>query len=216
MQMTRLFDLHASYINTFYAYQENAGDEAPANSYPSYSALLDRMDQTASLDLRWRALPTTTGVLGYQFEHVNYTSPEDIIFSPAGPPGSLAALYGPGHYTASSRDTDSHFVYVGVDESFNPELSASFRGGFEIVDYYNDGTTALSPYFDGSITYTYMPQCSAQGGVKHIRNATERRGHHWIDAGVGRGIDGGVCVCYASIGLAAHSRPAGAGPVFFV
>src|SRR5208282_2504877 len=78
MQMTRLFNIHIGYGNTVYAYSHNTGDEIVPNSSASYSALLDRMDQTAAVDLRWKAQPQTTGVLGYQYEHVNYTSPEFI------------------------------------------------------------------------------------------------------------------------------------------
>jgi hypothetical protein len=174
--LTRVIDLHLSYGNTLYAFQENAGDEAPANSFPSYSALLDRMDQTWAMDLRWKALPSTTAVLGYQFEHVNYTSPEDIIFSPAGPTGSLAALYGPGHYVASSRDQDSHYFYVGADQTIGPRLNGSLRVGGEYLDYYNAGTTTISPYVDASVTYTYMPQSTAQLGIKHVHNATDVAG----------------------------------------
>jgi hypothetical protein len=172
-QLTKLFDLHFGYNNTIYAFQENAGDEPVPNSYPSYSALLDRMDQAASVDLRWKALPETTGVLGYQYEHVNYTSPEDIIYAPGQPIGSLGALYGPGHYTSSSRDTDTHFVYIGADETFMPNLTGSIRAGGEYVDYYNYGSHTISPYVDASLNYQYMPQCTAQFGLKETHNSTD-------------------------------------------
>jgi hypothetical protein len=162
IQLSRLFDLHIGYANSVYAYQLNGGDESPANSYPSYSALLDRIDQTAPIDLRWKASPETTGVLGYQYEHLDYTSPEDIIYSPTAPVGSLAALNGPGHYTAASRNDDSHFVYVGVDQSFMPNLNGSIRAGGEYLDYYNYGTSSLSPYIDASMSYEYMPASTAR------------------------------------------------------
>jgi len=170
-QLTRLFDLHANYQNILYAYQQNGGDEFGANSYPSYSALLDRIDQTADVDLRWKALPDTTGVLGYQFENVDYTSPEDIIFSP-----TADKLNGPGHYVASSRDSDGHFVYIGADHSFTPLLNVSLRAGGEYIDYYHNEAHSLSPYVDASVTYQYMPQCTAQLGVKHIHNSTDVAG----------------------------------------
>lgn len=175
-QMTKLFDIHASYNNTYYAYQENAGDEAPANSYPSYSALLDRMEQTATIDLRWKALPETTGVAGIQYENVGFTSPEDIIFSGAGPVGSPAALNGPGHYVASVRDNNQYFGYVGADQGFTPNLNASLRAGAEYIAYYNFGTSEWSPYVDASVTWQYLPQCTAQVGIKEIHNATDVAG----------------------------------------
>jgi hypothetical protein len=62
-------------------------------------------------------------------EHVDYTSPEYIIYPVAGvTPGSLA----------NSRNTDSHFVYIGADQSFTPNLNGSIRAGGEYLDYYND------------------------------------------------------------------------------
>ena len=71
---------------------EETNRSAGRPAYPSYSALLDRMDQTAAVDLRWKALPETTGVLGYSFENLDYTSPEYIIFRSAdfSAPGHLA------------------------------------------------------------------------------------------------------------------------------
>jgi hypothetical protein len=174
MQLTRLFDVHVGYANSVYAYQQNAGDEYPANSYASYSALLDRMDQTAAVDLRWKALPETTGVLGYQFENLAYTSPEYIIY-----PGSvlingvLTAFPG---YRANSRDSDTSFVYVGADEAFTPKLTGSIRAGGEYLDYYNDHTHSIAPYVDASLTYQYMPQSTAQFGLKQMHNATDVAG----------------------------------------
>jgi hypothetical protein len=170
-QLTKLFDLHLGYGNTYYSYQGNGGDEYPANNYPSYSALLDRMDQTGTVDLRWKALPSTTGVLGYQFEDVDYTSPEDIIYATSG-----NKLSGPGSSVSSIRNSESHFMYVGADQSFAQNLNGSIRAGGEYLDYYHDGLTKLSPYVDASLSYQYMPQSTAQLGVKHIHNSTDVAG----------------------------------------
>jgi hypothetical protein len=167
MVMTSLFDVHVSYANSVYAYQQNAGDEAPANSYASYSAELDRMDQTATVDLRWKALPQTTGVLGYSFEHLTYTSPEYIVYP------------GPGNttpYLANSRNSDTSSVYIGADESFTPTLNGSIRAGGEYLDYYNYGSHSISPYVDASLTYQYMPQSTAQFGLKQVHNPTDEAG----------------------------------------
>jgi hypothetical protein len=176
IELSRLFDLHIGYANSIYAYQQNGGDEFPADTYASYSALLDRIDQTVPVDLRWKISPETTGVLGYQYEHLDYTSPEDIIFSPTGAPGSLAYIQGPGHYSANSRNQDSHFAYVGADQSFSPNLNGSIRAGAQYIDYYNYGNNSLSPYVDASMTYQYMPASTAQVGVKHIHNSTDVAG----------------------------------------
>jgi len=187
-ELTRLLDLHMGYANTVYAYQQHAGDvigfdtTAPsaANPYgylpgvgqgfvPSRSAALDRMEQLATLDLRWKAMPDTTGVFGYQYEHVDYTSPELIIYP------SPATGY-PAGAASNIRNEDDHFGFVGVDHSFTPDLNASVRVGGEYVDYYNFHTTRLSPYADANITWQYTSLSSAQLGVKHIHNSTDVTG----------------------------------------
>jgi hypothetical protein len=168
--LTKLFDVHVGYANTVTAYQENEGDintNYTGGSIASRSAALDRMDQLATVDLRWKVMPQTTGVFGYQYEHVDYTSPEYIIY-PA--PGTTP-------YLANSRNTDSHFAFVGADESFTPDLNGSIRVGAEYVDYYNFSSSEISPYADASLTYQYMPQSSAQIGVKHIHNSTDVVGY---------------------------------------
>src|SRR5208282_6611824 len=112
----------------------------------------------------WKALPDWTGVLGYQYGHTDYTSPEYIIYP--GSPGAPA-----GGFLAKSRNSDQHFVYVGADHSFTPNVNGSIRAGGEYIDYYNipnDHTTKGSPYVDASLTDQYLPRCTAQVGVKHI------------------------------------------------
>ena len=146
-----------------------AGTKRRPTHYPSYSALLDRMDQTAAVDLRWKALPETTGVLGYQYEALDYTSPEYIVY-PSVNPITLAPVQA---YSSNIRNSDSHYVYVGVDQSFSPTLNGSIRAGAEYLDYYNYGTHSISPYVDASLTYQYMPQSTAQLGVKHLHNSTD-------------------------------------------
>jgi len=44
------------------------------------------------------------------------------------------------------------------------------------LDYYNYGTSRVSPYVDASLTDQYLPSDSAQLGVKHIHNATDVTG----------------------------------------
>jgi hypothetical protein len=175
-QMTRLLDLHLAYLNNIYAYQQNGGDEAPADSYASQSASLDRIEQSATIDLRWKALPETTAVFSYRYENVDYTSPEDIIFDGSAPYQSYAYYHGPGSYKAESRNNNDHFVYAGVDQSFTPTLNGSIRAGVEYVDYYHQDTSTLSPYVDASLTYQYLPRCAAQFGLKQLHNATDVTG----------------------------------------
>jgi hypothetical protein len=183
-ELTKLLDLHLGYANTFYAYQQTAGDVfgypfnpatgesvalgAAAPFQPSRSAALDRMEQLATLDLRWKVTPDTTGVFGYQYGHVNYTSPEYIIY-----PDAAAGEKG---YLSNIRNDDEHFAFIGADESFTPDLNGSIRVGGEYLDYYNYHTSRLSPYVDANLTWHYTAQSSAQVGVKHIHNSTDVTG----------------------------------------
>ncbi|MGD0813260.1 MAG: outer membrane beta-barrel protein [Verrucomicrobiota bacterium] len=172
-QLTRLFDVHVGYANSDYWYQQAAGDEflfPGEGQYASYQALLDRMDQTAAVDLRWKVLPETTGVFGYQYEDVGYTSHEYIIY-----PSIVNGVASPG-FRANSRNSDTQYVYVGADESFTPNLNGSIRAGGMYIDYYNDVYHTLSPYVDASLTYQYMPQSTAQFGLRQTHNATDVAG----------------------------------------
>jgi len=169
--LSPLFDVHAGYANTLYAYQQTGGDVfAPVYLLrtPSRSALLDRIEQLATLDLRWKVTPQTTGIFGYQYEHVDFTSPEGIIFTTFSP--SSATAY------ANSRNSDSHFFFIGADESFTSTLNGSVRAGGQYIDYYKAHSDRLSPYVDASLTYQYMQDSYAQIGVKNIHNATDAVG----------------------------------------
>jgi hypothetical protein len=195
--LTKLLDLHASYNNQVIAYQQTQGDvygldvpgkpgEVNGAVGPSRSAALDRMDQLADVDLRWKFLPETTGVTGYQYEHVDYTSPEDIIFSSyvladlnnpqSGVPGNTGVK-------ANIRNSDSHFAYVGVDQSFTPNLNGTIRAGAQYVDYTKVSQNHISPYVDANLTWQFMAQSTLQAGVKHIHNATD------VTGGVGSGAE---------------------------
>jgi len=161
--LTKLLDVHLGYANTVYAYASKYESLTPGAFLASYSAALDRMEQLATLDLRWKATPDTTGVFGYQYGHVNYTSPEYIIFT--GVPGD--------NFRANIRNDDEHFVFIGADESFTPDLNGSIRVGAEYIDYTQAHTSKLSPYADANLTWQYSAQSSAQIGVKQLHNTTD-------------------------------------------
>jgi hypothetical protein len=159
-ELSKLLDAKIAYQNDVYAYQQLAGDVAPGTA--SRSGLLDRMEQLASLDLDWKATEQLTGILGYQYGHVGYTSPEAIIFTPF-------KVY------SQSRNNDSDFVYLGADEQFTSTLTGRVRAGAQYIEYDNAPThaNATDPYVDASITWEYMKDASAQIGAKHQHNATD-------------------------------------------
>lgn len=168
-ELTQLLDFHLGYVNTVTAYQQTEGDVfgddlgGVAGPFPSRSADLDRMDQLIVGDLRWKLLPETTAVTGYQFEHLDYTSPEYIIFPAPGFAG----------FRANIRNEDDHFGFVGVDQTIAQDLTATIRVGAEYVDYDNAHQDEVSPYADANLTYTFTPVSYIQAGVKHVHNSTD-------------------------------------------
>ncbi len=173
--LTPKLDLQATYVNNLYAYQQTFGDvfNPPASPFglmPSRSAILDRMEQLATVNLNWKAMNELTGVLGYTYGHTGFTSPEPIIF--AGPLGGQF-IGNPGNILSKIRDYDDHFIFVGADERFTDTLNGSIRVGAQYLDYYKVHTTDTSPYVDASLTWTYMKESYLQGGVKHQHSATD-------------------------------------------
>lgn len=181
-------------MNTLTAYQEVAS-RVPApgtGKIASYSAALDVMDQLVIGDLRWKFRPETTGVTGYQFEDVVYTSPEYIIY-----PGTPGAP--PGGYRANIRNEQDHFAFVGVDQSLAQDLNASIRVGGEYVDYVNFHENEISPYADASLTYQFTPVSYVQLGVKHVHNTTDVTGGSFYGGNGSPVLDAESTVGYASL-----------------
>ncbi|MBU6402591.1 MAG: outer membrane beta-barrel protein [Verrucomicrobia bacterium] len=146
-----------SYDNTINIWD----DHGYANSTAS---LLDIMNHMATADLRWTWLPTTVALLGYQFQYTDYTS-SDPLTSPGGV-----------NFAANVRNAQSHYAFVGVDQTFTTKLSASVRVGAEYTTYPNAPAGSVgnttSPYADANLTYTYNPGSYVKVGVTHQRNPT--------------------------------------------
>jgi hypothetical protein len=166
---TRLFSTVLTYQNTFTDYQnDGTTTNNLASNGASLSALLNRVDQSIGTDFQWHVAPETTALIGYKFEWVNYTGDQPIALNTS--PGAKNP-----YYYSSSRDTDSHYVYVGGIHNFLPNLVASANVGVQYIDYRNDPGTSptLAPYAVLSTTYTYAPGCYAQLGYNHQQNATD-------------------------------------------
>ena len=142
----------------------------PASVNPSYAGLLNRVEQTIGLDLQWHVTPTTMALIGYKFGLVNFIGNELIAFSQPFPYTSPAKpVY------SSSRDSMSHYGYVGGNHQFLENLTGSIKAGVQYTTYYNDpnATSSLGPYGDASLIYTYASGSYAQIGVTEMRNATD-------------------------------------------
>ena len=170
--LTPKLDLQLSYANNLYSYQQSYGDVYNPNPNalnPSYSALLDRMEQLATVNLNWKIMSQLTGVAGYSFGNTSYTSTEPIIFAAAVP----ESVNNPANITSQFRNSDSHFFFVGADEAFTSQLNGSIRVGGEYLDYYRVGADDLSPYVQANLTWNYMKQSYIQAGVTHEHSATD-------------------------------------------
>jgi len=132
-QITQLLTLVLGYSNSYYDYEQDG--------LGSYSARLDRVEHLISANLQWQLLPQTVGVVGYQFGLIDFTSDDQIV---------------PG-YKSDIRNSYNHYVYVGADHTFNPDLTASARAGVEYADFYNDpnGFDQWAPYANLNLRYRY-------------------------------------------------------------
>jgi hypothetical protein len=163
-QWTQLLGSELGYQNTFWDYSQSGGNTVAPFSTPSYAGLLDQIDNMAWLNLTWQALPTTVLFVGYQYEQDNYTGNEIIA---------------PG-FKSDSRDSRSHYGYLGV--KYNPldNLAIALKGGIQYIQFYNPPTTvpatpstsSTTPYVDFSATYTYLPGSYVQVGFTQTRNAS--------------------------------------------
>jgi hypothetical protein len=187
---TRLFSTSLVYNNSFYDYQNSGAtaiDVLPTSGgflppFPpgtfgignghgaSLAGLLNRIDQTVSLDFQWHIAPETVALIGGSFEEVNYTGNEPIAYSPP-----LGSVTGNPYYNSENRDSRQYTGYVGFQRSILPNLNVSANVGATYADPYNDplGSTSIAPYALVSIVYTYLPGSYVQLGLNQSRNATD-------------------------------------------
>lgn len=155
-ELTRLFGIEVGYSNNLFDYDQSGPD--------SYSAYLDRMEHLPYLHLRYRVLPQTIAILGYQYGIVNQTSDDPIT----------------GMGNPEVRDRRSHYMYVGVDQTFASQISGAIRLGAQYTEYPNADQALVqlddanwSPYADASVKYVYRAGSYAQLGVRHMVSQSE-------------------------------------------
>lgn len=170
-QLTPLLALEAGYNNAIFDYSQEGATFNPSTFaiIPSESGVADRVEHAIHLDSRWQVMPETIAILGYQFSMVDYTGDEIIS-------GSVVPTIPPTPTLMSdARNSRSHYVYVGADHTFTPDLSGSVRVGGRITDYYNDSTqgTDVSPYVRLGLNWIYGPESSVSAGFSYDRNATD-------------------------------------------
>jgi hypothetical protein len=161
-QLTPLFGFKASYQLNWWDYSQTGPG--------SVSAVLDRVENTFTLNSTWQLAPETTGIIGYSLDAENHTSSDNLFGPPV--PGSPDLL-----------DSYTHSFYVGAIQNFSPELSAHANVGVSYTDYPNDSSSgsAWGPYVDSGASWIYM-----QGGVASLsfhvgRNETDQQGSSAAD-----------------------------------
>jgi hypothetical protein len=163
---TRLFSTELGYQNMLLNYENSGGNFTD----PSLAGLLNRMEQSAWLNLQWMVRPETMVQVGGRFALANYTGDEQIAFSPA-----LGMSTGNPFYYSQDRDSRSYIGYLGFQHAFLPNLSINAQGGFQYTESYNDplSSPTLTPYAVMSAVYTYAPGSYAQVGFTEVQSATD-------------------------------------------
>ncbi len=179
-QITPKLGTEVGYANTLWSYANhtitpmvNADGTLPGTFTPSYAGLLDSLDHVIHIDGRWQIQPQTIGILGYQYRQTDYTGGQQIGGNLLNPSSIMMS---------DIRDSHSHYVYLGVDHNFQPDLTGSVRGGARFTQYPNSsGQDNTSPYGMASLRYTYRPESYLEAGFSYdysptdLFNTTDRR-----------------------------------------
>ena len=174
---TRLFATSLTYENAYYNYS-NSGANVINDTVmtgglagPSLAGILDRIEQDVALDLKWHIQPETTVFIGYQFSWVNFDGNEPIAVV------TVPSMVNPLIYTSQDRNYMTHYGYIGLEQDFTPNLSATIRVGASYNDVYNDPLateTYWNPYVDLALSYTYLPGSYVQLGFTHDVGPTDQ------------------------------------------
>jgi hypothetical protein len=148
------FGMMVAYQNQIWDYDQR-GDQ-------TRSALLDRMEHLGTIEGLYHFRPATSGLLGYQFEQVDFRGKGNIGVDPDG-----------NVLRSNFRDNRSHRVYVGVQHKPTANLDLGLRVGGQYTDYHRASDDAWTPFVDARGTYTYNPGSFLQVGVVHTLNATD-------------------------------------------
>jgi hypothetical protein len=159
--VTQQIGVYLGYENQIYDYEQT--DANAPGGFGSRSTMLDRIEHLGTLEGRWQVQPGTSAILGYKYGRVDHTG--DGRFLTGDPANPIA--------NSESRDSTSHYVYVGGEQTFTSQLNASIRLGGQFTDYPNADEDNVSPYADARLTWTYNPGSYMRLGVVHSLNQTD-------------------------------------------
>ncbi|MGA2661611.1 MAG: outer membrane beta-barrel protein [Verrucomicrobiota bacterium] len=181
-KLTPLLGFEIGYGNAFYDY---AADQ-PLFANPA--GVLNRIEQSVHLDSRRQFTPTTVGVVGYQFADTDYTAGQQLLASDPS-------------IVSNSRNNRGHYGYVGIDETFRPDLTGSVRVGARYTDYYNDPTASdnVSPFVQLSLRWRYGAGSYVEAGFTHDRVPTDLVGGVTAPGGTSLTLDSETSAVYATV-----------------
>jgi hypothetical protein len=184
-QLTRPFGIEVGYANALYNYADDSDF--------GESARMDRIEHVAHIDGRWTIQRDTVGIVGYQFSLVDYTADLPVGYALFSSPPYVRTL------DSSSRNSLSHYAYVGLEHTFRPDLMGNIKGGARYSDYYNAPSqdTTLSPYFQGSLRWTYAKESFLNVGVSYDLSSTDQYSYSVSDQSITVGANS--FVVYASL-----------------
>ena len=161
-QLRGTLSLQVGYINTLFEYDE-----------PDFAVHLDRVEHTPLVHLKSRMTEDTVGLLGYRYKVVNYTG--DYIFHGTTLPrfAEDGTMLPPDLDTGMGsdfRNSRSHYIYLGADHVFNPQMQGSVRAGLQHTRFPRIDESSSSPFVDANLTYGYAEGSNLTLGVKHERN----------------------------------------------
>jgi hypothetical protein len=175
IRLTQLVSLDLGYGNNWYDYEQQGTG--------SRSALLDRIEHLIRADVHYQFKPTLVGVAGYTFGYNDYNGHELISTGYTDAAGNFHSQ----PVKSNDRNAYSHYLYVGADVDWTPNLRTSIRLGGQYTDYYNAGENDSNPYVESSLSWVYAPGSSITFGTRHTRSATDvvqadTKGHLTLDA----------------------------------
>lgn len=154
-QLTRENALKADFENTIYDYRD-------AGYAGSRSALLDRYENTFNVTYLHTLLPDWNAKAGYQFGMVDFTGNDQL------------SVGGPSSFSRNSR---SHYLYVGADHVVSSKMRVGGRLGAMYTQYPSFSEMGdWSPYGELDAKYTYLPGSTVSLQLQHRVSVTDMVG----------------------------------------
>lgn len=154
--------LDASVYATYRAEPDFTSDVGPSSVQGNYFNMLDSLSAAYNWSLRFSTVTSGTfrlvqyeqssvGTFQNRFED---TIGQEFRFSLSPRDTVLAGKYRFTviDYESLPRDSTTHFVLVGVDQGFSPQLKLVVRGGLTFRSY-SDGGSQTNPNFESSLGY---------------------------------------------------------------